>query len=178
MIDPITLDRWTKRARRGALSKLASLLEFRELMADFRAENVLMEAYAEASVAMCCSAETLRGDMGIIREYSRDDLVYWLSNGVLFDHIEKANQLAELAHKFPAQLLNECIDPGNAVGDTMTVKELQAFALGERKIHPAVYRFNILFSRLLKFPSELNWSDEKTGRYESWLEVGKEFFEE
>ena len=178
LIDAATAARWSRRARRGALSKLRSLLEFRDMMDDFRAENVLMQAYAEAAIIMVCSADTLRADIANIREYSEADLVRWIENKVSFDHMEKANSLAELAHKTPMQLLNECIDPGNAVGDTMTVRELQSFALGEQKIHPAVYRWNVVLGRLRNFPTQLQWDDEKTGRYEAWLETGREFFKD
>ena len=125
---------------------------------------------------MFCSADTLRRDIGVIREYPKADLVYWIRNGVVFDHFEKANELAELAKKTPARLLNECIDPGNATGKTMTVKELQAFALGERVIHPAVYRFNIIYTRLLNLHTGLNWNEEKIERYEALLNELKGFF--
>ena len=176
MINPATLLRWSSRSRRGALNKLVNLLEFRVMIPDFRAEGVLMEAYAEASAAMLCSADTLRREIGVIREYTKTDLVRWIRNGVSFDHFEKAAELAELAHKTPLQLLNECIDPGNATGDTMTVRELQAFALGEQVIHPAVYRFNVLYSRLCKLPTALRWPEEKTERYEVLLNELKGFF--
>jgi hypothetical protein len=178
LIDAATAARWTRRARRGALSKLRSLLEFRDMVEDFRAENVLMQAYSEAAVIMVCSADTLRGDMANIRDYSEADLVRWITNKVSFDHMEKAHELAELAHKTPMQLLNECIDPGNAVGDTMTVRELQSFALGEQKIHPAVYRWNVIFPRLCNFPTQLQWNDEKSRRWQLWIDEGKEFFKE
>jgi hypothetical protein len=176
VIDTATLSRWTRRSRRGALNKLVNLLEFRVMIPDFRAEGVLMEAYAEAAAAMLCSDFTLRRNIGIIREYTKSDLVHWIQNGVSFDHFEKAAELAEFAHKTPLQLLNECIDPGNATGDTMTVKELQAFALGEQVIHPAIYRFNVLYTRLCNLHNGLNWNEDKIERYEALLIELKGFF--
>lgn len=181
MLIPLsTLTVWRTRARRGALSKLKSLLEFRELARDFKAEGVLMQAYTDAAQAMLCSAETLRDDMGKIREYSEAQLIYWITNGVSFDHLETANRLAEVAKKTPAQLLNEAIDPGNATGATMTVKELKSHALGEiNNTHkPYIYKLIVFFERLGKLPSEYNWGIEKTDRFMSWLGSGKEFLDE
>jgi hypothetical protein len=178
VIDTATLSRWMRRARRGALNKLVNLLEFRAMIAEFREEGVLMEAYTEAAAAMLCSDFTLRRNIGVIREYTKNDLVRWIRNGVSFDHFEKAAELAELAKKTPLQLLNECIDPGNATGDTMTVKELQSFALGEQVIHPAVYRFNVLYTRLCNLHNGLRWPEEKIERYEALLNELKGFFDD
>lgn len=147
------------------------------MIPDLKAEGVLMEAYAEACIPMGCSADTLRRDIGVIREYSKKDLVRFIRAGVSFDHFDTANGLAELAHKAPLQLLNEAVDPGNAVGDTMSVRELTAYALGERQIPPQVYRFNLVFERLCNFPTQLGWSQEKTERWEACIAQLKEFFE-
>jgi len=168
---------WRQRARRGALSKLKSLLEFREMIADYKAEHVLMEAYKEAAEAMLIAPETLRDDMGKIREYSRENLVRWLSSGLSFDHLETANRLAEAAKKTPAQLLNEAIDPGNATGETMTVDELAVYAIGElpHNSRRAVIQMTIMFDRLRKFPTRFKWDEIKTGRFTDWLDLGKEF---
>lgn len=175
LIPTVTLERWHVTARRNALVKLEMLLEFRAMMPDFKAENVLMEAYKEAAEAMLISPETLRDDMGKIREYQEEQLRYWIDNGVSFDHMEKAAQLAEIAHKTPARLLDECIDPGNANGDTMTVKELIAFALGEKPKPRHTLGLVVMFDRLRKFPTNYGWDIEKTTRFTSWLDAGKEF---
>lgn len=168
---------WRQRARRGALSKLKTLLEFRELMPEYKAEGVLMQAYKEASEAMMCAPETLRDDMGKVREYSREDLVRWLSNGLSFDHLETANRLAEVAHKTPAQLLNEALDPGNATGEPMTVDELAIYATGElsHNSRRGVIQMVIMFDKLRKFPNRFNWDEIKTMRFTDWLDLGKEF---
>lgn len=173
-----THKRWGIRARRGAYNKLLNLLEFRERIPELREREELMEAYEEAARSMCCAADTIRKDIGIIREYAKRELIYWIRNGVSFDHIENANDLAELAHKTACQLLNECIDPGNATGETMTVREMMALALGERNPNPPVFRFNVLYSQLLKFPTQLKWGDEKTRQYEAWLDEGRKFFDD
>lgn len=177
MIDQKTLSRWATRARRSAYNKLVNLLEFREMIPDFKAEGVLMEAYKEAGAAMMISPETLRRDIATIREYSKQDLVRWIRQGVSFDHLDTANSLYEIAHKSPKQLIEECIDPGNATGETMTVPELTAFALGEREIHPAVYQVNVWISRLCNFPTVLGWADEKRARFDEVIKQLKEFFE-
>lgn len=168
---------WTARARRNAHSKLQSLLEFRALLNDAKAEGYppLMELYAEAAEAMECAIDTLRRDVATIREYSAVDLSNWIVQGISFDHMETANSLAEIAHKAPADLLHEAINPGNATGETMTVKELQAHALGERPMPAPMYWVNKVFTALGNFPIRWNWSDEKKQRWNEWLEQGKEF---
>ena len=169
---------WQTRARRGAMLKLESLLEFRDLLSDARAEGhpPIMELYIEAAVPMMISSETLRRDIATIREYPRENLYAWLENGISFDHLDKANQLAEIAHKAPADLLNEAVDPGNATGETMTVRELQAYALGERPMPAPMYWVNRLFTSIVGVPQRLNWNDEKKGRWHEWIEQGQEFF--
>jgi len=170
--------RWQTRARRNAMVKLMTLLEFRALLDDARAEGYppLMELYAEGAEAMDCAVDTLRRDIATIREYPRGFLMYCIESGASFDHIETANQLAEIAHKAPKDLLYEAIDPGNATGETMTVKELQAHALGERPMPAPMYWVNRLFTSIVGVPQRLNWDGEKTSRFHEWLEVGKEFF--
>ena len=169
---------WQTRARRGAMLKLESLLEFRDLLSDARAEGhpPIMELYIEAAVPMMISSETLRRDIATIREYSRADLYRWLENGISFDHLDNANQLAEIAHKAPADLLNEAVDPGNATGETMTVRELQSYALGERPMPAPMYWVNRLFDSLCKSPTRWQWSEEKAQRWSEWIDQGKEFF--
>lgn len=178
LIPLTTLDRWRTRARRGALLKLKTLLEFRELVDEYRAEAVLMQAYREAAEAMLISPETLRDDMHKIREYPEMKLVYWIANGVSFDHLEKANALAEIAQKTPAALLDEAIDLGNASGETMTVRELVGHALGEvaQPMKPFTYRRAVIWNQLGKFPTD-GWDDGKVSRFNEWREAGKEFLE-
>lgn len=173
-----TKARWITRARRGALSKLRNLIEFRALMDDAKAEGVLMQVYAEAAEAMLCATDTLRRDIGIIREYPTTDLIHWIANGISFDHMETANALHEYAHKAPADLLNEAINPGNAEGATMTVRELTAYTLGEKKRTPLIFQVANLFERIGGIPHrwKLNWDEEKTMRFNDWIETGKEFF--
>lgn len=173
------LMRWSTRARRGSLSKLHTLLEFRDLCKSegYKDENCLMQAYKEAAEAMMIAPETLRDDMGKIRNYPARRLMYWLSNGLSFDHLETANRLAEVAKKTPEKLLNEALDPGNATGQPMTVNELTLFAIGEvpQSSRPHVYRLVVLFDKLRKFPTQYKWDELKAMRFTEWLELGKEF---
>ena len=57
------------RARLGALGELESLLEFREDMDDWKAEGLLMQAYAEQAADMMISRDTLRRKLATIRNY-------------------------------------------------------------------------------------------------------------
>ena len=173
-------ERTRTRSRRGALSKLKSLLEFRDLVKaeGYREEGVLMQAYKEQAEDMMISPETLRDDMGKIREYPAEKLVYWISNGVSFDHMEKAGRVAELANLTPAALMDEAVTIGNADGKTMTVDEMVSHALGvvETPKRNGIYHFIPLLERLGKFPTRFKWDSEKTERYNGWLDAGKEFF--
>lgn len=177
LIDPRIKERWRTRARRNTLSKLKSLLEFRELVEEYKAENVLMHAYKEAAEAMLCAPETLRDDMGKIREYPKEKLVYWLSNGLSFDHLETANKLAEAARKTPAKLLDQAIDPGNGSGDPMTVKELTAFACGELPQSTSYRTLKLVaeFERLKKVLYKQDWKPDKLARFDEWWSAGEEF---
>jgi hypothetical protein len=169
---------WTARARRNAHSKMESLLEFRTLLNDAKAEGYppIMELYAEAASAMECAVDTLRRDIATIREYSPAQLSIWIVRGISFDHMETANSLAEIAHKAPADLIHEAIDPGNATGETMTVKELQAHALGERPMPAPMYWVNRALSSFGGIPQRMNWNEEKTQRWNEILEQIREFF--
>lgn len=164
------------RARSGALGTLESLLEFREDMDDWKAEGLLMQAYQEQAADMMIARDTLRRYIGNIRNYSADDLVRWVEAGAWMDHLEAANSLAEIAKKTPKQLMDEAVDLGDENGSTMTVEQLTAHALGEKpRKDPVLYRMNNLFSQLGKFPHLLKWGIEKTNRFTSWLDAGREF---
>lgn len=178
LIPAETLRTWKQRSYRSALLKLTSLLELRPLIEDAKAEGqrVLMQMYSEAADAMMVHPDTVRADLAIIRNYSPDKLMYWLSNRVSFAHIETANQYAEIAKKTPAQLLDEAIQLGDETGETMTVSKLIAFALGEKKHEPATFRANALFSRLGKFPNLFGWAQDKTEKFNQWLDYGRKEF--
>lgn len=166
LIPAPVLDKWRKAARKSALVKLTILLEFRDILTENKTRSgdrlPVMELYAEAAAAMCISDETLRHDMAAIREYADADLLRWIDGGVSFDHFKKANDLAEIAKTTPAQLLNECIDPGNAAGETMTVIELTAHALGGKAMPPAHIQGIGLLSKLANFPVRFKWDEGKT----------------
>lgn len=175
MIDVKVLLEVRDRARRGALDELESLLWFREHVDEWKAERALMQAYFEYAKAMMIARDTLRRKLSIIRNYPPSDLKRWIENGVSWEHIENANQLAELAKKTPKQLLNECIEYGDENGRVMTVEQLITHALGEKPKSPFIARLGFLFERLGKYPTLLGWAEEKTNRFNSWVEAGREF---
>ncbi len=175
LIPETKLSEWHATAKRGAREILAILIEFRdEYMADFRAENCLMQGYEEVATSLMLAPDTARDKIGMLRSYPKDKLLYWFDNDLSFDHLDKANSLAEIAHKAPADLLNEAIDPGNATGATMTVKELTAHALGERPMPAPMYWINRAFSSFGELPHRLNWNEAKAYRWHEWIEQGKE----
>jgi len=122
------------RAKQGALGELESLLQFREDMDDWKAEGRLMQAYAEQAADMMIAKDTLRRKIATIRNYSAENLVRWITNGVSFEHMETANTLYEMAKKTPEQLLNECIELCDGQGRVLTVDQLTAHALGKSRI--------------------------------------------
>lgn len=165
------------RAKTGAFAELESLLWFRENADDWKAEGVLMQAYKEYAAAMMIAPDSLRRKMATIRNYSAEDLERWIEEGVGFEHMETANALAETAKKTPKQLLDECISLGDGEGKVMTVDQLVAFALGEQKRDPALFRVNTLLSRLGRFPDLLKWGSDKREKFTAWLDAGREFFQ-
>jgi hypothetical protein len=177
LISTDTLAVWRTRARRSSLAKLRSLLEFRELVPEFKAEGVLMQAYGEAAENMLMASETLRDYMGRIREYPAEKLTHWLSGGLSFDHLATANRLAEAAHKTPEQLLDEALDPGNANGGPMTVDELATFATGElpHSDRARTYRIVLMFDKLQKAIYQVSWDASKQTRFTDWWSAGEEF---
>lgn len=180
LIPVADLMRWSHNARKSDLLKLENLVEFREFLSEIRGDGTIMMAYRDASEAMSMAPETLRDYMGKIREYPVEKLQLWLVKGVSWDHFEKANSVAEIAHVTPAQLLDEAVDPGNAEGKTMTVREMLSHALGGREKPGGAGRYHWLpvYERLGKFPSRLGWEPDKTCRFQKWLADGSEFFTE
>ena len=65
------------RAKAGALAELESLLEFRELVDEWKAEGVLMQAYTESADAMMITTYTLRRKRSKVRNDATDDLYRW-----------------------------------------------------------------------------------------------------
>lgn len=176
MLPVAQLNAARRRAQQGALAELESLLWFRQNIDDFRAEKKLMQAYSEYAEAMMCAADTLRRKMAIIRNYTPEDLTRLIMAGVGFEHMETANALAETANKKPLQLLNEAVELGGENGRPMTVEQLISFALGEKPRSPILQRVTFWMERLGKFPTLLKWDDDKSHRYQIWLDAGMEFF--
>lgn len=177
LIDPKILIEVRERAKRGALEELESLLWFRERVDEWKEERALMQAYYEYAKSMMIARDTLRRKLAIIRNYTPQDLKSWINNGVSFEHMETANQLAEVAKKKPKQLIEECIEYGDEHGRVMTVEQLMTHALGEKPKSPFISRLGFLFERLGKFPTLLGWAEDKTNRFNDWIEAGREFLQ-
>jgi len=164
------------RAQAGASAELESLLYFRENFLGELKHGQLMQAQAQYAKAMMISAATLRRKLWQIKAYSPDDLYRWLDAGISFEHLETASQYADVAHKTPKRLLDECISLGDAAGKIMTVENLTSHAVGEREDRPEAYQAINLISRLLNIPQKMKWDDEKLSRWNDWIKLGKEFF--
>src|SRR5690349_15114381 len=164
---------------RSALYKLENLLSLREIVDDYRAEGerVLMAVYAEAAQDFLVHPDSVRQDLAIIHNYSADNLRKWLRKGVGFSHIEEANKLQHIAHKPPMQLIEECYTLGGANGETMTVKELKAHALGEQiqKTKPETVGWAM---RVLgNFPVLLGWPEVKVVRFNKIMDELQELLQ-
>lgn len=174
------LRRMNRRARRGNLMLLRSLCEFRDWLSDMQENEIKkMQCYKEAARAMMLAAATVRDYMGKIGDYPEERLLAWLSNGLSFDHLEKANQYADAKKMQPAELLDFALT-GNEYGFPMTVDEMVCFSLGEKENMPRreMRAFMVLFEKLRKFPLKFEWDNEKSKRFSGWLILGLEFFEE
>lgn len=175
-----TLTRWTKESSARAVSKLANLLELREILIENtvkgKSRNSVSQIYSEAAKALGYSKNTLERNIRIIREYEDEKLVYWIVSGLSFDHIEAAN-FYQTSDKPAVWLLDRAIDPGNETGNIMTVDELTIFANGEKATPGVVNRFLNLLSRIGDFPAKFGWDADKSTRFHELVKQIKEFIE-
>ena len=172
MIDPVIRKRWRTRTYRAAMQKLSNLLELRALIEDAEAEGqrVKMAMIAEAAADFQCREDTVYADLAAIRNYPADLLCTWIRNGVGFAHIETANRLQHIAKKSARQLLNECYQLGDENGRTMTVKKLEAHALGEKVSLPPSDKVAWALRSLGNFPTLLKWDEAKTVRFNQLMD--------
>lgn len=165
-------NKFRRNTYRSAVYKLENLLDLRAIIDDYSAEGerVKMQVYSEAAQDFLCHPDSVRQDLAIIRNYSPDNLRKWLRKGVGFSHIEAANRLQHIAKRPAITLIEDCYTLGGATGETMTVKELQAHALGEvvQKTKPETIGWAM--SVLGKFPVLLNWPEVKVVRFNKIME--------
>lgn len=175
-------ERLRTRARKATALKLENYLELRDFIAE-NEDRILdigwMEFYKEAGDCMDLSAETVRKNLTIIRNYPDDKLREWIKSGLSFDHIENANWLQNVKECQYAGLvlLDKAVDLGNGEGKRMTVEEMTTFALGEQTKTGIKAAVSSLFQRLVNFPNRLKWDTDKSYRFQTWLDAGKEFFD-
>lgn len=174
-----TRKKWRERSHKIAMNKLANLLDLRELVEDAEAEGmrVKMQLIAEAAEDWGMHPDSVRADLATIRNYSPEQLSTWITNRVAFAHIDAANRLQTVAKKTPKQLLDQAYQLGNENGKTMTVQELEAFALGETEPPPIMLRVDWIFKKLGKFPTLLKWDEVKRARYEKIITELQELFQ-
>ena len=172
MIDPVIRKRWRTRTYRAAMQKLSNLLELRTLIEDAEAEGqrVKMAMIAEAASDFQCREDTVYADLAAIRSYPADLLCTWVRNGVGFSHIETANRLQHIAKKSARQLLNDCYILGDENGRPMTVKKLEAYALGEKVSLPPSDKVAWALRSLGNFPTLLKWDEVKTVRFNQLMD--------
>ena len=172
MIDIATRKRWRTRTYRSAMQKLSNLLELRAIIEDAESEGqrVKMAMIAEAAEDFQCREDTVYADLAAIRNYPAELLCTWIRNGVGFHHIETANRLQHIAKKNARQLLNECYQLGDETGKTMTVKKLEAHALGEKVSLPPSDKISWAMRSLGNFPTLLKWDEVKTARFHELMD--------
>ena len=169
--------RWNGKALWADNAVLENFIEFLDFHDELKHGDT-MNAYADAAKANRMSAETFRGKFGSVLRFRECNIRNWFDRGISWDHLAKAPSLSEYRKITPAELIDECINLGNAEGETMTADEMTAHALsGEDSPPPDVYNLiERAFSKLVKFTKMTEWDDEKRGRWETWKEAGEEFF--
>jgi hypothetical protein len=84
-------------------------------------EGERMKAYAELGEVMNRDEHTARQLVGMIREYSLQQLFTWVADGLSFHHIMTANRISDS----PADLLKAAVVLGSQTGNRpMTVTEM------------------------------------------------------
>ena len=177
-IIPVTFGKKLQtRARQSTLLKMENFLELR----DFIAENEekidhlgWMKFYEEAADWMDYDPKTVSDGLRAIRNYPDDKIKEWIKGGLSFDHIEKANDLQnEPTCKYDAaQLLDAAILFGNENGKRMTVREMTAFALGEKdgQTSPNYGILKTLNRWIAELPRRFTWSAEKVTRFTALID--------
>jgi len=166
------------RSRRSTLLKMENLLDLRDFIEENYAQVEAMgwmNFYKEAAEVMICAAETVRRDLSIIRSYETARLRDWVRNGLSFDHIETANWLQEYCTYYADQILDAAVTMGSGIGKTMTVAEMESFALGERRPRPQIFNANRLLEQLGYFPTKLNLTADAAAEWETLLNPLREF---
>lgn len=161
------------RARASAKETLDLVLIWRDMKAEIPhgAVGIIEREYA---ADMMISASTLRRKIASVRNWEAWQLEELMNAGVAWEHFQIAIDLAETAKKTPMQLLGEAVSLGNAHGDTMTVEEMTAHALGERAPRPETFSAIGWISRLAELPQRLNWDSERAEKLRGLLEQIKE----
>lgn len=122
--------------------------------------------YHEAIAAATGWAEkTVEAKLNALRAYDESTLRQWFEHGITFDHLQKANWVTSIQgtkhFENPFALLDDAVTIGGASGKTMTVKEMESFALGETMPRPKTARIiNILSGWLDKLTTRLGVTGE------------------
>lgn len=174
MISEEMLNRWQRNAIAGNAALLDNLLEFKD---EFEGEVVRhgdkMQLYEEASAANCLSDSRFRQLYYLVLRYTEkgdNDIAYWLTKGLGWEHLDEAPSLADQTGRTAKELLDEAIEIGGKNGRVMSVKEMRNFALGEtqkKKVKNGYHieKFvNVLVKNCIKF---LGWTDEKVTGFEN-----------
>jgi len=162
------------RSRASMHADMENILVWREVHEEVP-RGAKVTAEKEFAHAAGCSPQTLRRKLAAINGFNPEVLADLVNDGLSWEHLYAAHELAEQAHKTPLALLREAVNPGNEHGETMTVNELITYALGERISSPETYAAMGWISRLQNIPQKLGWDEEKKTRWKFWIEAGKEF---
>jgi hypothetical protein len=163
----------TRRSRLTARMKIDALLVWREY-ADEIAQGAIGIEQKRMARAMMISRETFRRLLWQTDRFMPDDLYRWIDNGVSFEHFERAILLESDSKRPPRQLLNEAIERGNEHGETMTVDEMTAYALGEQQPRPKTYAAMTWLSKLIDLPAKFGWDAEKREKFNYHFNAIKE----
>lgn len=154
IIPTVLGEKLRKRARVGNSNKLRNLLDLRDFIAeneDKIKEQGYGNFYEEAADWMDCAPTTIQDNLTTIRNYEDEKLIFWIEKtGYGFDHIDRANELQNTKESLYTNaefLLDDSAKHGNENGKRMTVKELEAFALGGKERATPQFAFSIFLQK-------------------------------
>lgn len=159
---------WRKSIRQSDALKIKVLCEVRDFIFENKDRYPVGQLQKEAAEALMMPVNTLRDQLGVVREYDEDTLKTLLSNGISFGHIEIANQYSDS----PLMLLMDVIENAAAEEKVMTCDQLLELVLSGRPSRSPLFQFN---SRWTKFAKVVNYLPE--GKREEGEGLFREFGE-
>ena len=168
LIESEVLTRWTNRTVKSNLDRLENLIEFKPYYEEVKYRGAELEQiYKEGAKANGMAVSSFKERVLQVMRFSDCDLRRWFAYGISFDHLKHAGSLYPDA---PAELLEQCIDPGDENGDTLTVDKMINLVLEGRQDRAKSYKLNVMLSNFSrKFLHAFKIEGEKAKMFEARL---------